>query len=107
VTRYDPGHIDIELDRPAPAGAALVVSENFYTGWSGTADGKPAPVARANYNLIGMALPAGARQIQLRFEDAQYQTGKIVTIVAMALALAAVVAGVLIDRRRPAAVPAS
>lgn len=107
VTRYDAGRIDIQLDKPAPAGAALVVSENFYPGWSGTADGKSATVARANYNLIGVALPSGAREIQLQFQDAQYQTGKIITLIALALALAAVMVGVLLDRRRPAAIPAT
>jgi hypothetical protein len=106
VTRYDPGRIDIQLDKPAPAGAALVVSENFYTGWSGTADGKPAPVARANYNLIGMALPTGSRTVQLRFVDAQYQTGKAITLVALALTLIAILVGIVVDRRQASAVPA-
>ncbi len=37
TTRFDPGAIDVELDQPAPAGSALIVSENYYPGW--TADG--------------------------------------------------------------------
>ena len=102
VTRFDPGSIDVQLDRPAPAGAALVVSENFYPGWTATADGKDAVTARANYNLIGVVLPEGARSVQLRFQDAQYQQGKTITLIALALALAAMAGGFLYERRRPA-----
>ncbi len=32
VTKYEPGAIDLELAAAAPAGSALVVSENFYPG---------------------------------------------------------------------------
>ena len=35
VTRYDPGHIAVELSAPAPAGSALVVSENYFPGLDG------------------------------------------------------------------------
>ncbi|HKS07163.1 MAG TPA: YfhO family protein [Gemmatimonadaceae bacterium] len=100
VTRYAPGSIDIELDAPAPARSALVVSENFYPGWTATVDGQPASTARADYVLIGVPLNAGARKIELRFADGAYQRGKIVTLVALALAVALAVAGAVADRKR-------
>lgn len=102
VTRYEAGRIDVRLDTPAPAGAALVVSENFFPGWSASADGRNAPVTRANYNLIGVALPTGAREVQLRYVDPAYRTGKTVTLIALALSLLTIAAGVFLDRRRPA-----
>jgi hypothetical protein len=102
VTRMDPGAIDVRLDAPAPTGSALVVSENFYPGWHATVDGREAQTARANYNLIGVALPAGARQIQLRFADEAYPTGRAISLVALMIALAAVVGGIILDRRHPA-----
>jgi hypothetical protein len=100
VTRYDPGRIDIQLDKPPPAGAALVVSENFFPGWRAAADGRDANVARANFNLIAVVLPAGARNVQLRFRDSAYETGKTVTLIALALAIAAAVVGLAVNRRR-------
>ena len=106
VTRFDAGRIDVTLSAPAPAGAALVVSENFYPGWRATAGGTDVPTMRANFNLIGVALPAGAREIQLRFTDPAYQTGKLITWLAIALAMASAIAGVILDRRRRAAVTA-
>jgi hypothetical protein len=100
VRAYEPGAIDVLLDQPAAAGQPLVVSENYFPGWRATADGKAAPVARMNYNLIGVALPAGARTIQLRFTDAAYETGKVVTLVAVTLAVLLGLWGTAAERRR-------
>jgi hypothetical protein len=99
VTRYEPGVIDLSLDQPSIAGQALVVSENYFPGWHATVDGKVAAVALMNYNLIGVALPQGARSIQLRFDDAAYEKGKGVTLVALVLAIVLWVAGAIVDRR--------
>lgn len=105
VTRFAAGRIDVTLNTPAPAGAALVVSENFYPGWQARVDGADAPTARANYNLIGVALPAGARQVELRFVDPAYALGKTITLIALGLAGVAVFAGIFLDRRRTPATP--
>src|SRR5688572_14519567 len=85
--RFDPGAIDVELDQPAPNGSALLVSENYYPGWSAIVDGKPATVGRADMTLIGVELPAGARKVELRFSSEPYEKGKTVTMVALLLAL--------------------
>lgn len=100
VTNYAPGSLDITLDQPATGGQALVISENYFPGWHATVDGKPAPVGIMNYNLVGVALPAGAKSIQVRFTDAAYEKGKVVTVVVLILAVVAWVVGYLVDRRR-------
>ena len=105
VTRLEPGDIEVQLDKPAAAGSALVVSENFFPGWSASVDGKTAQTVRANYNLIGVPLSAGARQVTLRFRDPVYGAGKTITFLAVALALLSVGAGFFAERRRVANVP--
>jgi hypothetical protein len=100
ITRYDPGHIAMDLSSPAPAGSALVVSENYFPGWRATVNGRAAPVVRADYNLIGVPLPAGASRISLDFTDAAYQTGKTVSLIALFVALALSAGGLLQERRR-------
>jgi hypothetical protein len=100
VTRYEPGRVDMQLGAPAPAGSALVASENFYPGWTATVDGKSATIGRADYTLIGVELPAGARKVSLVFDDPAYRTGKTVTLTAIALALILLAGGVVTERRK-------
>jgi hypothetical protein len=99
TTSYEPGRIRLSLDGPAPAGAALVVSENYYPGWKATANGQPARVGRADYTLIGVELPAGATTIELSFDSAPYRTGKTVTLVALALSVLWWLVGAIAERR--------
>ena len=100
VRHYEPGKVQIDLSAPAPAGASLVVSENFYPGWNATADGKPARIGRVDYTLIGVELPAGARSVELNFTSPAYQRGKAITWFAIAVGLLMLGAGVWRDRRR-------
>ena len=97
---YAPGHATIRLSAPASAGSALVVSENYFPGWTATVDGQPQPTYRADYNLIGVPLPTGARTIELSFHDAAVDQGSRITGVALLMALLALVGGVVMDRRR-------
>jgi hypothetical protein len=99
VTHYEPGRIAIELAQPAPAGSALIASENYYPGWSATVDGKAATVDRADFVLMGVPLPAGARRVELTFHSVTYDRGKWLTLCALALAISCWVGGLLIDRR--------
>lgn len=103
VTSYAPGAIDIALSAPAPAGASLVVSENYYPGWTATVDGRPAAVGRADFVLTGVSLPAGARTVSLRFRSPRYETGLLISGMAVALSLLAFGAGLVLERRRGAA----
>jgi uncharacterized membrane protein YfhO len=96
---YAAGRANIALSAPAPAGSALVVSENYFPGWQASVDGRAAPVYRADYNLIGIPLPAGARTVELSFRDPAVATGKAITLVALAIALLALAAGLVRDRR--------
>jgi hypothetical protein len=96
VRSYSPGRMQLQLVSPAPAGAALVVSENYFTGWRATADGKPALTDRVDYNLIGVQLPTGARSVELRYEDPAYERGKVITIASMLAALIAIGVGGLL-----------
>ena len=107
VKSYAPGAVDLDLSQPAKSGEALVVSENYFPGWSALVDGKPVHVTRMDFNLMGLALPAGARSIELRFDDAAYEIGKRVTIVTLILGLIAWLAGVVVDRRRGSPQPAN
>jgi membrane protein YfhO len=99
VTRYDPGHMTYQLSGPAPACAALVASENYYPGWTATVDGKPAPVGRADYTLIGVPLPAGARTVDLVYHDPAFPTGVKITLLGILIGLGWLIVAWALDRR--------
>lgn len=86
VDSFAPGFARLTLDAPAPAGSALVVSENYYPGWAATVDGRAAAVERGNLSLMTVALPAGARSIEVTFDSAPFHLGARVTIIALLLA---------------------
>jgi hypothetical protein len=99
VNHYEPGKVRIDLSAPAPEGASLVVSENYYPGWKATVDGREAPVGRADYTFIGVELPAGARSVQLDFTSPAYERGKAVTWTAILVGFLMLAAGAWRDRR--------
>ncbi|MBA3645335.1 MAG: YfhO family protein, partial [Gemmatimonadaceae bacterium] len=99
VTHYEAGRADLELSAPAPQGSALLVSENYYPGWKATVDGKPAKTDRADYTLVGVELPAGAKKISLTFDSPEYHTGKAITLAAIVAALVILTVGALAERR--------
>jgi hypothetical protein len=105
VTGRQPDRISLALDRPAPAGATLLVSENYYPEWTARVDGRPAAVGRADLSLIGVALPAGARTVELQFTSPRYQRGRAVTLAALGLSLGLVAVGIAAERRRRAGQP--
>jgi hypothetical protein len=100
VTDYGPGHATIELSEPAPAGSALIASESFYPGWTATVDGQPAKAERADLALIGVALPAGARRVELRFDSPTYHRGRSITLAALGLSVLLLLGGGLAGRGR-------
>jgi hypothetical protein len=100
ATRWEPERIDLVLDRPAPAGSALLVSENYYPGWEALVDGRAVPTGRAQYTLIGVVLPPGARSVQLSFRSAVFERGKMITLASLATATILLLAGAAAGRRR-------
>jgi hypothetical protein len=100
VRSYEPGKVTIDLSAPAPDSTSLMVSENYYPGWTATVDGKPAHLGRADYTLIGIELPAGAQRVELTFTSPTYEKGKLVTWLGILVGLVALAFGLWRDRRR-------
>ena len=57
-----------------------VLSEIYYDrGWVASVDGKEVPIVKANYALRGVAIPAGAKKLELNFEPKAFKTGFLLT----------------------------
>jgi hypothetical protein len=71
-----------------------VLSEVYYPhGWKAFIDGKEAPIAKVNYVLRGLAIPAGTHDIELRFEPASFKTGNTISIVIGIISILILLAG--------------
>ena len=99
LTRWQPGRMTVTLD-PVPAQPSyLLIAENWYPDWQATADGQPAQVLRGDYSLITLALPAGAKVVELTFRSKLYELGRTLTIASLAGLLIALLAAVVLPRR--------
>ncbi|HTE31571.1 MAG TPA: YfhO family protein [Chryseolinea sp.] len=72
----------------------VVFSEVYYPrGWKAFIDGKESAIAKVNYVLRGLAVPAGKHSIDFRFEPASYQNGLLVTRIATTISFLFIAAG--------------
>lgn len=99
VTEWRPGAMRIALDGASPAQSYLVISENWYPDWKAEVDGLPARVLRGDHSLLSLALPAGAREVSLRFDSPSYATGKVVSLLGLLVAAALTLVPLVLARR--------
>jgi hypothetical protein len=78
-TAFDNENIKYESNSSAPHVA--VFSEIFYKDWKAYIDGKETPIAKANYVLRALLIPAGKHTIEFKFEPAVYRTGSTITAI--------------------------
>lgn len=91
VTEWRPGAMTVTLHPAPPRPGYLLVAENWYPDWQASVDGAPARVLRGDHTLITVALPAGARRVELAFRSGDYRRGKLITILSLMLVLAGLV----------------
>lgn len=81
VTRHEPNRIRLQVSAPAPA--ILVLSENHYPGWRAYIDGRRVEMMRVNYNLRGVAMPAGAHVVEFVYRPLSVIIGFAVSLLAL------------------------
>jgi hypothetical protein len=77
---FDNENVKYESNSNAPHVA--VFSEIFYKDWKAYIDGKAAPIAKADYVLRALLVPAGKHAIEFKFEPAVFNTGSTLTAIA-------------------------
>jgi len=101
LTSWQPGKMVVSVEGRDERPLYLVVAENWYKDWRATIDGADTPVLRAQHTLLSVVVPPGAREVTLEFRSAEYARGKLISLVAILVALAMIVIPRL--RPRPAA----
>jgi hypothetical protein len=73
---------EILYDFSAGSKQFAVFSEVYYPrGWKAFIDGKETPIAKVNYVLRGLAVPAGKHKIEFRFEPASVSLGDTISLI--------------------------
>ena len=99
LTSYEPNRLVYETNN-AQNGIA-VFSEIYYPyGWQATIDGKPAEIARADYILRTMYVPAGKHTIEMRFDPKSLHVTEGIAYGALILLVLGVIVIVWIERKK-------
>ncbi len=96
---YGPRRIKFESQNSQDGFA--VFSDIYYPlGWKATIDGKEVPIARVNYVLRGLRVPAGKHTIEFSFNPPSYETGERVALFGSILLTALIIAGLVFTFRQ-------
>ena len=99
LTSYAPNRLTYETNN-AQDGIA-VFSEIYYPdGWIATIDGEPADIARADYILRSMYVPAGKHTIEMRFDPKSLHVTEGIAYAALALMVIGIMIMVLVYKKR-------
>jgi hypothetical protein len=102
VSSWGTGRMTIELD-PAPRDSSYVlISENWYLDWRASVDDKPGTVLRGDHALLTVAVPPGARKIEMSYYSRSFARAEVISIVTLLLVVAGFVVPPLVQRRRSA-----
>lgn len=99
LTSYAPNRLTYDASA-AKAGIA-VFSEIYYPeGWTATIDGKPAEIARVNYVLRALQIPAGNHKVEFTFKPASVKTTNTVATASIILIYLLLIGGILCTPRK-------
>lgn len=99
LTSYNPNHLVYETVNNNDGIA--VFSEIYYPdGWKVTVDGKPATLARANYILRALYLPAGKHVVEMTFDPQSLHTTEAIAYGALILLLIAIIGAITLTIRK-------
>ena len=94
IVAYEPKRVVIAAETTGPA--VLLLNDRYHPAWRAYIDGKPTEIMRGNFIARAIALPAGAHEVEFRFEPG----GKSLYVSLLGLAAIAGLAGFSIMSRR-------
>ncbi len=89
VTAYAQSLNAVEMHARVAEPSILVVSQMHYPGWKAIVDGRDAPLLRADYALVGIALAPGVHDVRLVYRPASFRVGAAISGAALLAAILA------------------
>ena len=86
---YEPNRLVYEVN--AAKAGVIVFSEIYYPDWKATIDGQPADIARADYVLRAMYVPAGKHTIEMTFKPTSIRATETIAYIALFILFAGAV----------------
>lgn len=94
-TSYAPNRLTYHA-RSARGGLAVFSEIYFPWGWHATIDGAPVDIARVNYLLRAINIPAGSHTVEMRFDPQSLKTTTIAAYIAVILIYLLTAAGIAV-----------
>jgi hypothetical protein len=100
LTGYEANRLTYKVK--SKQGGVVVLSEIYYPGWTCTIDGQATEIARANYVLRAIKVPAGEHEVVMTFDPQTVHITEAVAYAALALLALMLVAllGISIYRKK-------
>ncbi len=95
VQKYRPGRVVLKTSSEKPT--ILRAGDKYEPDWKASVDGKPVPVLRADYLMIGVPIPPGGHTVVLEYAPPR---GPFWVQIASVLVCALALAAVILQRRR-------
>ncbi|MDO8692376.1 MAG: YfhO family protein [Dehalococcoidia bacterium] len=83
ILSYQPERVLVQANLASPG--YLVLADSYYPGWRAFVDGREQPVLRAEYLFRAVYLPAGAHQVEFRYEPGSFRWGMAISVSTLAL----------------------
>jgi hypothetical protein len=83
------GPSECVFETSAESRAMLVVAQAAYHCWKASLDGASVPMWRANYAFQALEVPPGRHEVRIVYVDRAFQTGAIISVVALIVCIAA------------------
>jgi hypothetical protein len=80
---YEANQLRYEVE--SKDGGVVVFSDIYYPGWTATVSGQDTPVARANYILRAINVPAGKHEVVMTFDPQTVHTTEAIAYTALIL----------------------
>ncbi len=89
---YTPNKISFDIS--TSTNSLFFISDTYYPGWKAYVDSKEIKIYRAHYTFRAVAIPAGTRKLEFKYEPASFKIGYTLTAIgAISTALLAYIAG--------------